>query len=318
VGARIISCLIVTLGLTCPALAGEFYNASAPRTYPGDSLSYFYNPGPANGGQPGHIVFDDVTVASPFPATLFNVTKVTYKLSQKSMAPGMLVFPYYARLYPQGVNQDYLPQAPVQFATAGSIPTNLSASSIEQEIHFGDGLHTLFNVPGATASADTQYKSFGIGLRLSTTGSDNGWTVADHLENMDLLWDYKDDTHVATFTYAFGTDTVIPGTQYVKVEGLVLSGVPGDATINGKVDIDDLLRLATHWQQNGDYTMGDFNFDGVVNNADLAILAAHWQDGVASLSESAASLGISSAPEPSGTAALVMLCGLVARRRRID
>jgi MYXO-CTERM domain-containing protein len=64
--------------------------------------------------------------------------------------------------------------------------------------------------------------------------------------------------------------------------------------------------------------MGDFNFDGVVNNADLAILAAHWQDGVASLSESAASLGISSAPEPSGTAALVVLSGLVARRRRID
>lgn len=73
----------------------------------------------------------------------------------------------------------------------------------------------------------------------------------------------------------------------------------GDANIDGKVDIADLLALANHWQMSGldpmnSWSSGDFTHDGSVNSTDLGILAAHWQAGEAAALQSFAQM----LPEP--------------------
>jgi hypothetical protein len=52
---------------------------------------------------------------------------------------------------------------------------------------------------------------------------------------------------------------------------------PGDANLDGRVNIADLGILGANWQQSADWYGGDFNGDGVVNIADLGILAGNWQ-----------------------------------------
>jgi hypothetical protein len=102
----------------------------------------------------------------------------------------------------------------------------------------------------------------------------------------------------------------------------------GDSNLDGQVDINDLLNLATHYNQAGTWawSQGDFNYDGAVNQADLTVLAQDWQAGVNSgalggnLSSLLGGLGLPGdvgVPEPT-TFGLVGLglTGLIARRRR--
>jgi hypothetical protein len=58
-------------------------------------------------------------------------------------------------------------------------------------------------------------------------------------------------------------------------------GMPGDANVDGKVDVGDLGILAANYGRTGDaiWTMGDFNGDGKVDVGDLGILAAHYGEG---------------------------------------
>jgi hypothetical protein len=99
----------------------------------------------------------------------------------------------------------------------------------------------------------------------------------------------------------------------------------GDANLDGKVNITDLLALAQHYNTGADvWTGGDFNYDGVTNSADLALLAANWQAGVSAplgmpLDAQLASLGLpeTGVPEPAAPALVGLgLTGLLSDRRR--
>ena len=59
---------------------------------------------------------------------------------------------------------------------------------------------------------------------------------------------------------------------------------PGDANLDGKVDVSDLAILAANYRKHvtGGWTQADFNNDGVVDVKDLAILAANYRYGVSS------------------------------------
>jgi hypothetical protein len=58
----------------------------------------------------------------------------------------------------------------------------------------------------------------------------------------------------------------------------------GDADLNGVVDVADLGRLATNWQQSPrHWAQGNFNYDSIVNVGDLGSLATNWQAGVGSM-----------------------------------
>jgi hypothetical protein len=330
--AAVITALAVITGGTIPARAQTFYDATAPRYEPGTvpPKAWYYNPGL---GEAGHILFDDVTtpaaVSPTFPTTLYNIKRITFGITRLPNAAAVTISPYYAQLFPDatafggpldGPNYDVLSPTPI---TGGplSLPANGPSLVQAQQFSFGDGVHTLFNVNGATASPDAAFRSFAVGLLFSTTDAQNGWTVALNDDNLDLLWDYVSDTHFEEFTY--GNDGIgdpVIGTQWLKVEGLVLSGVPGDADVDGDVDVNDLSLLAQNWQTSGDYVHGDFDFSGFVDAADLGILATHWgQNGGGGLSAGLlASLGLpTNVPEP-GSAAMLMLATLafLPRRRR--
>jgi hypothetical protein len=52
----------------------------------------------------------------------------------------------------------------------------------------------------------------------------------------------------------------------------------GDATLDQTVDVADLGKLASNWQQSPRrWSQGDFNFDAAVDVADLSLLATNWQ-----------------------------------------
>lgn len=59
--------------------------------------------------------------------------------------------------------------------------------------------------------------------------------------------------------------------------------LPGDASMDGRVNIDDLTLLSTYWQNNNPsmaggfwWGHGDFNGDGRINIDDLTLLATYW------------------------------------------
>ena len=89
---------------------------------------------------------------------------------------------------------------------------------------------------------------------------------------------------------------------------LLTPTLPGDANVDGKVDINDLSRVLTNYDQstgaNG-WKLGDFNNDGKVDINDLSVVLTNYDRSVG-----AAAPAISAVPEPSS--ALLLLAGLAA------
>ena len=118
---------------------------------------------------------------------------------------------------------------------------------------------------------------------------------------------------------------------YSATDLKLIATIPGDDTLDGKVDFNDLVRLA----QNYDTTLatdnwwssGDFNLDGHVDFTDLVLLAQNYGNSIspapadlpeafaaewsAALAEAAAN-----APEPSATLLMLWAPALLARSRR--
>jgi hypothetical protein len=59
--------------------------------------------------------------------------------------------------------------------------------------------------------------------------------------------------------------------------GLVYPPLPGDATLDGRVDLEDLIIVARHWgPPPSRWEWGDFNADKSVDALDLLLLARNW------------------------------------------
>jgi hypothetical protein len=95
----------------------------------------------------------------------------------------------------------------------------------------------------------------------------------------------------------------------------------GDATLDGTVNFDDLLKLAAAYNGTGKaWIEGDFNYDGTTNFDDLLLLAANYNQSVSIAPGDGAwssALLASPIPEPASFATLALLSmGSIARRRR--
>jgi len=119
------------------------------------------------------------------------------------------------------------------------------------------------------------------------------------------------------------SDTASFSSFHITVDNILSRDdyIPGDADVDGDVDMDDLMILGDNWQGKGFWVDADFNGDGLINAIDLGMMGTNWQTGVAvaaamSFSEAWASISV---PEP---ASLVLLVGgavvLTRRNRRFS
>ena len=91
------------------------------------------------------------------------------------------------------------------------------------------------------------------------------------------------------------------------------TSLPGDANLDGKVDINDLtIVLANYGQTGATWAQGEFTGSGAVDINDLTIVLANYNQ-----SAGASAGGMAAVPEPSTIAiAAAALLGLLACRRR--
>jgi adhesin HecA-like repeat protein len=174
-------------------------------------------------------------------------------------------------------------------------------------------VNDLLNVSGALALAGELEVSFLGGKPLLLPG---------------------DQATVLTFASRSGDVTIVNNTGF---DGLTFTKVydatsltlqagatfPGDADLNGRVDVGDLGTLATNWQMSANWLGGDFDGTGFVDVNDLALLATHWQAGTGgvvgspSFNSAQMSVGIapSTVPEPHAVVGIAFIATLLRRRR---
>jgi hypothetical protein len=163
-------------------------------------------------------------------------------------------------------------------------------------VNYEPGHSSLADVAAdiATGYAGGAWNGPGI---MSDVAATNGSTALGYAEATDVFGSFP-----ATFSgrTVDGSAVLIRYTYY------------GDANLDGLVNVRDLMNLASHWQQTGQFWFaGDFDYDGVVGPKDLGLLALNWQDGgspAPSLEDALSSFGLTNAvPEP----AVGVICGLI-------
>jgi uncharacterized protein (TIGR03790 family) len=97
--------------------------------------------------------------------------------------------------------------------------------------------------------------------------------------------------------------------------------LPGDANLDGKVNVVDYSILRANWMKPGTFATGDFNGDGIVNTYDLSVIRAQWIGNSSGLITTTmlTDREQNSVPEPSVflIAALGSCAGLLRRRRAL-
>ena len=115
-----------------------------------------------------------------------------------------------------------------------------------------------------------------------------------------------------------GTDTATWSGQTVAADDvLVMFTYGGDATLDGKINIDDYGRIDGNVAQSGSvfgWFNGDFNYDGKINIDDYGIIDGNINQQGAPLS-SAPLADVTAVPEPASIG-LLAACSLLLHRRR--
>lgn len=136
---------------------------------------------------------------------------------------------------------------------------------------------------------------------------------------------------VVTWGTRLGTPTIARGTSFPTPAGMTvtptflanelsirISARPGDANLDGFVNFDDLLLLASHYNTSSNRTWGraDFNRDGATDFDDLLLLASNYNAPRGSDARAAAIGGAHAMPIPEPAALLTGLVTIAASVRR--
>jgi hypothetical protein len=142
-----------------------------------------------------------------------------------------------------------------------------------------------------------------------------------------------DSFSIVTWATRIGTPTVIRGTSFPVPAGMTVTPTylanelairigarPGDANLDGAVNFNDLLLLASSYNtpSNRTWARGDFNRDGFTNFDDLLLLASNYNSpaGGAASSGGWALAQAAAVPEPTALLMSAMSITLGTRRRR--
>ena len=103
------------------------------------------------------------------------------------------------------------------------------------------------------------------------------------------------------------------GSGYAYILSLP-QALPGDANLDGKVDINDLTAVLSNYNQSVgmNWSTGDFTGSGTVDINDLTVVLAHYNESVSMASGGS----FSAVPEPGSLLLLVLAAGLLAFARR--
>jgi hypothetical protein len=126
-----------------------------------------------------------------------------------------------------------------------------------------------------------------------------------------------------------GTQTAAYLGQTVDATAVILrTTLLGDATLDGAVDFQDLVKLAQNYgagSSTASWSTGDFTYDGRIDFADLVQLAQNYDGSIGASDLPATSAkfeadltrAFASVPEPAGLSLLgVPACALARRARR--
>ena len=109
-------------------------------------------------------------------------------------------------------------------------------------------------------------------------------------------WTCNMPTASTTLATSSGTGPTPSGATHAFLLTPVL---PGDANLDGKVDINDLTIVLAHYNQEGAWTQGEFTGSGTVDINDLTIVLANYN-----ATASSATAGPIAVPEPCSVAPL--------------
>jgi autotransporter-associated beta strand protein len=173
-------------------------------------------------------------------------------------------------------------QGHVSAASQAIATTSLSLASGAQLDLRNNSL--IVNYPGPTpfatfrAAIVTAYSPTatghwtGPGITSSNAASDSGAAVG-YAEASDVL---------SALLASAGTNATFLGQKVDDTSIVVRYTLAGDATLDGVVNFDDLVRLAQNYNIAGGriWSGGDFTYDGNVNFADLVLLAQNYNVGL--------------------------------------
>jgi len=231
---------LAAIGITGAAKGvGVLYDSTgSPRfNAPSDTTPLRYNDN--SFGDVTRIQYDDVPLTG---GTSANINSVRFDIVQLAGAPAVNVSGFWSPMAldaataggaGDGPNDD--PNAANSLGAPVPLLANQTPNARVVSVTFANPFNTG---PLNTAQDPGGFSFFNVGLSFSNTNGSNGWEIADHPNNLDVLWDYKSNTDLNEFS--FGTDAngdPVIGTMAVQVVGTM---VPEPATI-GLAGIGALL-----------------------------------------------------------------------------
>jgi hypothetical protein len=169
--------------------------------------------------------------------------------------------------------------------------------------------------PSATTGAASQ-----VGLKIRYYG-DSGVNLLKATGDANRPWKLE-GAAASTVVNAKTFTGVAPGAG--EPSDTTVRAAPGDATLDGAVDFNDLVRLAQNYEtSNNTWFEGDFNYDGTTDFNDLVILAQRYELPVPSAPVGASAefgadmaAAFAAVPEPGSAMLVAAAAGMLGLRRR--